>query len=510
MLLAIFLTIFSAIALHNLRYGVYLVIFFAPIYLWRFSVLGIPSTALEAMIYILFFVWLFRNYRGVSYSNIKKQLSDFIKAERILILGIFLLMAGAVISTLFSSDLETSTGILKGWFFDPFLFFLVFISTIRTKYQIISSLSAWFFSGAAVSIISIFYLLSGDLTFDGRLKEFFLSPNHLAMYISIPFLIALGFLINKARFDVCNVNEKLEIGNWKFGSLGLERLLNNMFQVSSFKFQVIVLIIILIPLYSTRSYGAFLGIFAGIIYLLLAGSKYNAFLPLPNALFFLRGFSRRLRSFSFTNFQDALRLKPLNPQLKLGRIQNPIPKLPMIILLFLVFTSFIFITLNKSNQIISSDNRSSFHSRLIIWSTAAEIIKDSPLFGIGPGTFQDAYLSYTGRFSEPYLEWAVPQPHNIFLAFYLQTGLVGFIGFILILVWFFHPASKYKNNNVQYPCLSSKQAIISNILVSLMIYTLIHGLVDTTYWKNDLALMFWILIAIAFACRKNKVRRVSH
>lgn len=27
-----------------------------------------------------------------------------------------------------------------------------------------------------------------------------------------------------------------------------------------------------------------------------------------------------------------------------------------------------------------------------------------------------------------------------------------------------------------------------------MIYALVHGLVDTTYWKNDLALMFWLII----------------
>ncbi len=37
---------------------------------------------------------------------------------------------------------------------------------------------------------------------------------------------------------------------------------------------------------------------------------------------------------------------------------------------------------------------------------------------------------------------------------------------------------------------------ISDILISLMIYILVHGLVDTTYWKNDLALMFWLIIGL--------------
>ena len=27
-----------------------------------------------------------------------------------------------------------------------------------------------------------------------------------------------------------------------------------------------------------------------------------------------------------------------------------------------------------------------------------------------------------------------------------------------------------------------------------MIYILVHGLVDTTYWRNDLAFLFWAII----------------
>ena len=113
----------------------------------------------------------------------------------------------------------------------------------------------------------------------------------------------------------------------------------------------------------------------------------------------------------------------------------------------------------------------------MIWSAAGEIIKDNHVFGIGPGTFQKTYLSYAEKFDEPYLEWAVPQPHNIFLAFYLQTGLIGFVGFLLILYWFF----------------SRKHLRMSPVIANvLMIYILIHGLVDTTYWKNDLSVMFWM------------------
>ncbi len=437
MLLATFLIIFSAIALRDIRYGAYLVIFSMPLYLWRFSVLGIPSTALEIMIYILFLAWITNSLKSkyshtLGYGSIKSifYFKIFSKTNFVLNIGIILLFLGVIISTAFSSDIKTSLGILKGWFFDPFLFFIVFINIIKTKREIYSVLKSWLASGAAVSMIGIFYLLSGGLTFDGRLKAFFLSPNHLAMYLAPAFLIAIWFLLeNKNRKKISNIQYP------------------------------IFTIIILISLYFTHSYGAFLGLFAGGLYLVIKN--------------------------------------------KATKIKN-IYRLGFVILLFF---GLMFVSSGKLSQIINSNNRSSFHSRLMIWKSAGEIIKDNPLFGIGPGTFQETYLSDADKFSEPYLEWAVPQPHNIFLAFYLQAGLIGFAGFILVLVWFFQS----KRHSRMPPTGGSGNNIpISDILISLMIYILVHGLVDATYWKNDLSLMFWLIIGGGLTTFKKYARLPSY
>jgi putative inorganic carbon (hco3(-)) transporter len=142
----------------------------------------------------------------------------------------------------------------------------------------------------------------------------------------------------------------------------------------------------------------------------------------------------------------------------------------------------------KFQNILTSE-RSSLHSRLIIWRSALHILKDHWIGGIGPGTFQIHYLSYQ-EFYPSYLEWAVPQPHNIFLAFWLQAGLVGFIGFLVILERFFTKTIRTIRQN-------KKEASFSLLLFSLMTYTLIHGLVDTLYWKNDLSIIFWLIIGLA-------------
>lgn len=130
--------------------------------------------------------------------------------------------------------------------------------------------------------------------------------------------------------------------------------------------------------------------------------------------------------------------------------------------------------------------RSSLASRVMIWKSALAIGKDNPVFGVGPGMFQKYYLDYQ-KFYPPYLEWAVPQPHNLFLAFWLQTGIAGLFGFILILVSFFKRKSMFGDRGSKH---------YDFWLVLAMFVILIHGLVDTPYFKNDLSALFWILLAL--------------
>jgi putative inorganic carbon (hco3(-)) transporter len=123
--------------------------------------------------------------------------------------------------------------------------------------------------------------------------------------------------------------------------------------------------------------------------------------------------------------------------------------------------------------------RSSSESRIMIWKAAVKIIQDNPVFGIGAGNFQEKYLEYQ-RYFPPYLEWAVPHPHSLYLAFWLYSGIVGLAAFIY-LVWMWFKIIFKKEKDAFW--MAS---------VCIMIYFLLHGLVDTTYFKNDLAVIFWL------------------
>jgi O-antigen ligase len=151
--------------------------------------------------------------------------------------------------------------------------------------------------------------------------------------------------------------------------------------------------------------------------------------------------------------------------------------------LLLLITVATTILLPKINTFIESD-RSSLQSRITIWHSATMILEDNWLIGIGAGNFQSYYLNYQ-KYFPPYLEWSSPQPHNIFLAFWIQLGILGFSGFLLILFWFYRSGIKIL-----------KKEALSATLIAVMSGILIHGLVDTTYWKNDLSIVFWMIIAL--------------
>jgi len=82
-------------------------------------------------------------------------------------------------------------------------------------------------------------------------------------------------------------------------------------------------------------------------------------------------------------------------------------------------------------RFIEPDRRTSLASRAMIWRAAWDIGLDNWLWGIGPRQFQQKYLEYQPKYPL-YLEWSAPQPHNLLLGIWLQAGLLGILGIIML------------------------------------------------------------------------------
>ncbi len=78
-------------------------------------------------------------------------------------------------------------------------------------------------------------------------------------------------------------------------------------------------------------------------------------------------------------------------------------------------------------------------------------------------------------------------PHNIALNFWSELGLVGLLLFAWIFIKYIYQAAK--------EFIQSKDVLTLG-LISVMLTILIHGLVDVPYFKNDLSIMFWLIIAL--------------
>jgi putative inorganic carbon (HCO3(-)) transporter len=81
--------------------------------------------------------------------------------------------------------------------------------------------------------------------------------------------------------------------------------------------------------------------------------------------------------------------------------------------------------------------------------------------------------------------------HNLYLQFLLNLGVAGLVGFIWLVVKFF---TFVKNCYISW----------SIPLTAAMVAILVHGLVDTPYWKNDLSYLFWVILALSVINSRTK------
>jgi O-antigen ligase len=106
------------------------------------------------------------------------------------------------------------------------------------------------------------------------------------------------------------------------------------------------------------------------------------------------------------------------------------------------------------------------------------MLKEHMFFGAGLGAYPEIFRPYHLATSIEIFQY----PHNIFLNFWSETGLLGVGAFIWICITWIRLAWKNPYHRLYLLPLCA---------------ILIHGLVDVPYFKNDLAFLFWIFALLA-------------
>jgi O-antigen ligase len=122
-----------------------------------------------------------------------------------------------------------------------------------------------------------------------------------------------------------------------------------------------------------------------------------------------------------------------------------------------------------------------------IWTVAIHHIQTNTFFNIKPiDSFGQIYLE-AQPFYAPYNTWSAPTPHNLFLTLWISGGFITVLSFCLLcsrwLYITFHFYKKTKNATILF-------------YIAAFLIILLSGIFDTPFWKNDLSMLFWIIIIL--------------
>ncbi len=393
--------------------------FIFPTYFFRFQVAGIPLTVLEVFSYVLFGLWLL-------YIIIRPRELVWDKQTRMYWYVAFALLIGATLGVIFAPDILP----------------LPLGETLAAKRTALGAWKGWIFAP-----ILYFAVLTQMLKTRSEAERLMRMYIYSAAFVGLLSYV-LGLFGNGITYDF-RLSGFYESANYLALYLvpaipiSIYFYIKRRYPLKTHDYlNLSSLSILVYCLFFTKSYAGIIGVFGSI----------------GLAVFYLLFKNPKLRK-------------------KMGIA------LTALILTFIVV---IVSQLNspKFKQALDFENRSSSSVRLEIYATSWDLVKKNPIFGHGPGLFQANYQDQVketlGRFP---LEWNMPHPHNIFLGFWMNAGIIGLIAFLMLIV--------LCHRKFTFPLLA-------------LWAILVHGMFDMPFWKNDLAMIFWLVIACILVMQKAK------
>lgn len=421
--------------------AVFLIIALLPAYLLRFNVLGIPLTFLEAMILISFAVWFFRNIAPnlkTWLKNRKTRTPYPYGAEIIAIIVIsFIAVAVAGFNT-------SALGIWKAYFFEPILLFILIMNILPDAKGRKKILLALLLGAAATSIWGLFQQATGLFIFNPfwadagtrRVVSFFGYPNAVGLFLSPLILIFSGWLLSIKGWNPKNAISKLLIGA--------------------------IILISLLTIYFAKSEGAIVGILAAAWLLLFFANRKTRIISIClAAISIIIIFTiPTLKNFA----SDKILLHDLSGEIRRRQWTETMMSL-------------------KDWKIITGNGLSGYQAAV------APYHQEGIFFNRDKIDNFDAQLRASAELRAKY--WQPVEiymyPHNIFLNFWSELGILGALAFMWLIGKYLFTALKLFFQNKNYLVLG---------LFGAMTVIVVHGLVDVPYFKNDLSAMFFILLAL--------------
>ena len=453
LLIFIFCILYFVLAFKRLDVAVMLLIVAMPAYLIRSSFLGVPFTLLEAMILISFFVWFLRhteikNFLKGRYGwkdlkeNRKKRLIYPFGLELTLLLVISY-MAVAVAG--FSNE---ALGVWKAYFFEPSLVFILVLNVFRGKNKINNILWPLVVSASVVSLFAIYQKFTGNFIFNEfwaneetrRVTSFFGYPNAVGLYLGPLILIFVGWFVNQLSI----IKYQLRI-NIKLLFIPLTVFLS------------------LLSIYFAKSEGALIGVVAGLVMYGLLINKKIRWAMLGLIILVIAGIMVFAPAKEYATSKVLLR--DLSGQIRKAQWVETWSML-------------------NDGKFIFGSGLTNYKEKVLPYHQEGIFVKDYKDPDWHRKTvWNKEFRDKAWQPLEVYL-----YPHNIFLNFWVELGIAG----MFLFIWIMGKYSLIGIRNLK----SEKDKHVVMGLMGAMVTITVHGLVDVPYFKNDLAIMFWLFVAM--------------
>lgn len=136
----------------------------------------------------------------------------------------------------------------------------------------------------------------------------------------------------------------------------------------------------------------------------------------------------------------------------------------------------------------------SVESRFDIWKMNLNIIEVHPILGVGLNQYQSYFSLNDYILGHRYNEIGVPpHAHNFFISMWTSLGIIGFLAMLLLIVGTFF-RSKFS---------------VSNPAIFALVAIMIHGIVDSYYWKPEIAYTLWLIIVFSYLYQQKWIKSQS-
>jgi putative inorganic carbon (HCO3(-)) transporter len=153
-------------------------------------------------------------------------------------------------------------------------------------------------------------------------------------------------------------------------------------------------------------------------------------------------------------------------------------------------------------SIFAGRSDSSNNFRINVWMSVIEMIKDRPILGIGPGN--DAFNKIYPLYQQP--RYTALSAYSVFLEIAVEAGVIGLAVFLWLLTVTLGQGWRQLQRLRE---VQSVQAYWLMAALATMVGMLIHGLVDTIWYRPQVSTLWWLMLALVASYYSSKPKALS-